>query len=349
MSKGKDASDIVVLEQDLLNLSECFVYRIPPMRSAEGHRAEDWNLPSPLATCALKAIRRDNSLLVKLLASRPKENGPPGSTEQYLFAQSTVTFSMKNENNNNHEIHTIFAQHLDHSITNVVDSSRYFVIRIQNEQTKREASVGVGFRERDDATNFKMACMEFVKIMAREYKVLHNITESQFDSYTEASNNDSTLPSSLNTKLSLKEGEKIHVSIPIKSGSKEIKDEIDIQHQHKHKQSDYKKKNKVLIGKGGLFLKKPPPPPSPVKNDEKNATSEDGKEEEVKNDSEGKEDNEAQNASSDGVDDDAPSSSNEENEKAVEDDKDNGESNQETPQNDDDDDDDDEWGDFESG
>jgi len=342
MSKGKDTSDVVVLEQDLLNLPECFIYRIPPMRSAEGHRAEDWNLPSPLATCALKTIRRDNSLLVKLLASRPKKNGPPGSTEQYLFAQSTVTFSMKNENNNNHEIHTIFSQHLDHSITNVVDSSRYFVIRIQNEKTKREASVGVGFRERDDATNFKMACIEFVKIMAREYKALHNITEHPFDSI-EDGNGDSTLPASLNTKLSLKEGEKIHVSIPIKSGSKEIKDEIDIQHQHKHKQSDYKKKNKALIGKGGLFLKKPPPPPSPVKAGDETNAGEDKKEE--KNDSDVKEEKEAHTASNE--DDDTPSSSTRENEKAVDDDKDNGESNQDISQNDDDDDD--EWGDFESG
>ena len=36
------------------------------------YSAEDWNLPSPLATCALKIIRRDNSLIVKILASRPK-------------------------------------------------------------------------------------------------------------------------------------------------------------------------------------------------------------------------------------------------------------------------------------
>lgn len=348
MSK-KEESDVVVLEQDLLNLPECYVYQVPPMRSAEGHRAEDWNLPSPLATCALKIIRRDNSLIVKILASRPKKNGPPGSTEQYLFAQSTVTFPIENKNksDNANDQHPNFSQHLDHSITSVVDSSRYFVIRIQNEKTNREASVGVGFRERDDAVSLKMACMEFVKIMNREYQVLHNITEEQQLSDTTTTDGDSTsLPLAINTKLSLKDGEKIRVNIKI--GSKENMDEI----------SDYKKnKNKALIGKGGLFLKKPPPPPSPAKNteDEKKAEIE---EEDVKNVDNCKSTVEEQPQTTLLKNDDVPSpssstnadiSKDKENEEVLDDNnKDDVESNDNVVSTNVDEDDD-EWGDFESG
>ena len=28
----------------LLTINECFVYKVPPLRTASGHRAEDWDL-----------------------------------------------------------------------------------------------------------------------------------------------------------------------------------------------------------------------------------------------------------------------------------------------------------------
>ncbi len=34
----------------LLTIKEVFVYKVPPLRSASGHRAEDWNLAAPLFT-----------------------------------------------------------------------------------------------------------------------------------------------------------------------------------------------------------------------------------------------------------------------------------------------------------
>ena len=34
----------------LLSIKEVFVYKVPPLRSASGHRAEDWDLATPLFT-----------------------------------------------------------------------------------------------------------------------------------------------------------------------------------------------------------------------------------------------------------------------------------------------------------
>ena len=52
-SSSSTIEDKVVIEQLLLKIDEAFIYRIPPMRSADGHRAEDWNLAKPLNTCSL--------------------------------------------------------------------------------------------------------------------------------------------------------------------------------------------------------------------------------------------------------------------------------------------------------
>lgn len=40
----------LVIEQPLLTLKEVFVYRVPPLRAASGHRAEDWGLANPVFT-----------------------------------------------------------------------------------------------------------------------------------------------------------------------------------------------------------------------------------------------------------------------------------------------------------
>lgn len=40
----------LVIEQPLLTMKEVFVYRVPPLRAASGHRAEEWGLANPVFT-----------------------------------------------------------------------------------------------------------------------------------------------------------------------------------------------------------------------------------------------------------------------------------------------------------
>jgi hypothetical protein len=101
-----------------------------------------------------------------------------------------------------------------------VDSSRYFVVKIQG-AGGREAVIGFGFRDRDEATDLRESLQHYQKAMGREAQ-----SESA--------------PASTFHVPQMAEGEKIHVNV--KGGSKRSKE---------------KSSSK---GGGMLLLKKPPPP-----------------------------------------------------------------------------------------
>ncbi|KAL7451866.1 hypothetical protein ACHAWC_006691 [Mediolabrus comicus] len=243
---AEEIEEKVVIEQRLLKLDEVFVYRIPPMRSADGHRAEDWNLAKPLQTCSLIVNRLDAALCINIMAERPKANAPPGATESYLFAQSTIKVGADDH------------KKLEHWVESVIDSSRYFAVRIRDSKTGREAFIGVGFRERNDATNFRMTMEDYCNDLRKEEKAqeLHrqfeqSIEDQSCEKEDGVSEGQSSLPPVI-SNLSLKEGEKIHINIKGGGGSKRVTPA---------------KSSKQTPKKGGLVgLRKPPPPPSPDVN-----------------------------------------------------------------------------------
>jgi hypothetical protein len=237
---GDGADERVVVEQRLLKIDEVFIYRIPPMRSADGHRAEDWNLAKPLATCSLLVARRDNDLCINIMADRPKPGAPEGATENYLFARSEIRVDV-----------TKPSQKLEYWVNAAVDSSRYFAVRIKDSKTGREAFIGVGFRERADATNFRMTLDDYIDSLKREEKA-EELRRRFEESLTKAGGSskvggdacdveESPLPKSC---LGLKEGEKLHINITSKRANSA------------NRQSPKVKGVGSLIG-----LKKPPPPP----------------------------------------------------------------------------------------
>merc|ERR1719162_2959591 len=93
-SSSTDEEVKVVIEQTLLKVEEVFVYRIPPCPTSGGHRADDWNLANPQATCSLVVLRRDSALLIRLFSDQPMEGGPTGAKEQVLFAQCKMDLDM---------------------------------------------------------------------------------------------------------------------------------------------------------------------------------------------------------------------------------------------------------------
>mmetsp|Transcript_27252 Transcript_27252/g.38327 ORF Transcript_27252/g.38327 Transcript_27252/m.38327 type:complete len:293 (-) Transcript_27252:206-1084(-) len=230
--KKEEDEDRVVLQQRLLKTDEVFVYRIPPMKTSSGHRAEDWELAKPLETCSLIVEIIDDALYCKFFAEKPKQGGPDGATEPALFAQAKIKLDDD-------------VPYINHWVEPVVDSSRYFVIRISDGTGKRQAHIGIGFRERDDASNFRMSLQEYENSLRKEKEAeqMHQAYEEEIQTNPdskEESDGSSSGPTA--SKLSLKEGEKLHINL---KGSKPRRETP----------------KKSGGGGGPVLLKKPPKPP----------------------------------------------------------------------------------------
>ena len=123
-------------ERQLCMVPKVNVFRVPALKQADGYRCTGWEGNQ----CWAGRIR----VLVK--GNKPR-----------IVLDDTQTGN-------------IFAEApLDHpnAIEPVLDSSRYFVIRVV--QGTRHAFIGVGFDERNDAFDFKLQCSEAVKA-AQEYE-----------------------------------------------------------------------------------------------------------------------------------------------------------------------------------
>jgi len=118
------------LEFTLLNKYQSKVYPIPPAVSADGHRASDWKESIWIGRC--KIVGKGKTLTIKLV----------DSATDSLFAQCVIP-------NGEHEKY----------VEPVVDSSRYFVLKITNDQ--RHAFIGFGFSDRNDAFDFKSCLNDF--------------------------------------------------------------------------------------------------------------------------------------------------------------------------------------------
>lgn len=176
----------ILLKQTLMSHKECFVYKVPPLATASGYRANDWNLEAPLETCGFQVERRNNDLyLLFTLENHTK-----------LFALSKIEGEGKSINSIN--------------VETVMDSSRYFVCKIlqsnpnakdatKNKSNARTALLGFGFRERDIAIDVLANLQQFRQSIDREIK------SKDLAAKTKA------IPT-------LAEGEKLHIRIPGGSG-----------------------------------------------------------------------------------------------------------------------------------
>jgi len=119
--------------------AEVFVYNIPPRPSNRGYRASDWKLDAPDFTGRLKVASKGPKLFIKI---EDKVSGE-------LFAQCPVD------------------EYPGPAIEAVLDSSRYFVVRIQNEGGQ-SANVGIGFADRGDSFDLNVALQDYFKGLKNE-------------------------------------------------------------------------------------------------------------------------------------------------------------------------------------
>ncbi|CCD73702.1 NECAP PHear domain-containing protein [Caenorhabditis elegans] len=124
-------------ENVLMVKPKVFVYRIPPIGTS-GHKAADWNLDSPAWTGRMRLVAIGKRLEMRL------EDGETCD----LYAKCPID------------------AHPGNAIEAVSDSSRYFVIRLQNDNGQ-QAFVGCGFQERGDAFDFNVTLQDHFRYIER--------------------------------------------------------------------------------------------------------------------------------------------------------------------------------------
>jgi hypothetical protein len=114
------------------------------------YSAEFWPLTKPLQCCSFVIERRGNAILLIFTYSADNQLGP-----HKLFALCTVDVVGKSDP-------------LEHYVEPVMDSTRYFVVRVTDEKAGREALIGLGFREQNEAADFRATLARYQSDIAKE-------------------------------------------------------------------------------------------------------------------------------------------------------------------------------------
>ncbi|GLT50248.1 hypothetical protein SLA2020_237460 [Shorea laevis] len=205
------------IELLLFQVSECYVYLIPPRKSASSYRADEWNVNKWAWEGTLKVISKGEECIIRL---EDKSTGE-------LYARA---FLRNGE---------------PHPVEPVIDSSRYFVLRVEENigGRVRHAFIGIGFRERTEAYDFQAALHDHMKYLNK--KRTAEEMEQQFQNTS-------------SVDYSLKEGETLVLQIKTKGGSS-AKSKILEQGVSSLSIEDKGKQKEAVIS-----IKPPPPPPTPL-------------------------------------------------------------------------------------
>ncbi|KAK3265817.1 hypothetical protein CYMTET_25531, partial [Cymbomonas tetramitiformis] len=192
----KDESGDATFDILLCHLPESFLYQIPPARTSAGHRAADWNIEKPpLKTVSIRIVEACNSTSSEgEKCSVRLEDQTTGE----LFAACPVYVDKP----------------LISAVEPVLDSSRYFAIRVEEEgKGGQHAYVGIGFAERHSASEFQATLQDYYRRAERGRQAERNRAEEQ------CGDEASTGPTVPKVDMAFKPGESIRLSL--KGGSNE--------------------------------------------------------------------------------------------------------------------------------
>uniref|UniRef100_A0A0D3ER79 NECAP PHear domain-containing protein n=1 Tax=Oryza barthii TaxID=65489 RepID=A0A0D3ER79_9ORYZ len=231
------------VELVLFQVAECYVYLIPPRKTAASYRADEWNVNKWAWEGTLKVVSKGEECIIKL---EDKNTGE-------LYARA---FLREDE---------------PHPVEPVIDSSRYFVLRVEEniDGRQRHAFIGLGFRERPQAYDFQAALHDHMKYLNKK-----KTAEEMVQHYEKSSSVDYSLKEGETLVLQLKNKPAVEPGFSLvsyfngpigqnglaqkESGAK-IKSAFFEQGLNKLSFNE-----KANSKEAPVSLKLPPPPPSPV-------------------------------------------------------------------------------------
>ncbi|CAH8301029.1 unnamed protein product [Eruca vesicaria subsp. sativa] len=213
-----DNEEREAIEIPLFQVPECYVYLIPPRKSAASYRADEWDVNKWAWEGALKVVSKGEECIIKLVDKTTGE----------LYAQAFLRDG---------ELHPVEA---------VIDSSRYFVLRVEENigGRVRHAFIGLGFRERTEAYDFQAALHDHMKYLNKK-----KTAEEMEQHFQNTSSVD----------YSLKEGETIVIQLKNMS-EKDTKSKLVDKSLTNLKLEDKGKSIETTIPS----IIPPPPPPGPL-------------------------------------------------------------------------------------
>ncbi|KAJ6248592.1 necap-like protein [Anaeramoeba flamelloides] len=177
-------------ERTLLVIPECNAFKIPPLQTSKGFTCSEWQ-GNHIWTGRMRIVSNGEECIIRL----------EDTNTDKVFGQCFYNVDKEGD------------------VTPVIDSSRFFVLKIKNSQG-RHAFIGIGFEERATAFDFNVALEEHRNNVIEMRQPKKKLSDEPKKDY------------------SLKEGQKIKISIG---------------------QSKKKKTRTKKTTGGGLFKLAPPP------------------------------------------------------------------------------------------
>lgn len=170
----KSLEDPEVIERVRCNIPEAHVFKLPPRPTAGGWRGAEWDKEVWQGT--LKVVERGDLTVILLVDSNNAK----------IFAVCPVK---------------------EGAVDRCVDSSRYFVLRVENGETGKHMFIGLAFNERNDAFDFNTSLED-----ARREKEAEERAAAKMSEYANEKKD-----------YSMKEGQKIHIAVSKVSTKKSSK------------------------------------------------------------------------------------------------------------------------------
>ncbi|KAJ1023651.1 hypothetical protein NDA18_004637 [Ustilago nuda] len=169
---------------------ESFVYRVPPRSSTAGYKAAEWgDMEAFLWKGRLRIMETSNCNTCSIRL----EDANTGE----LFAECPYDVTGT-------------------SVEPVLDSSRYFVLRVESEgpHGKKKAYIGMGFQDRSDSFDFNVALQDWTKRQKAAANRAANPTADDNEGSLIHEGPSPHLPTGPKKDFSLKEGETFAIKLP---------------------------------------------------------------------------------------------------------------------------------------
>ncbi|KAL1954371.1 hypothetical protein VTO42DRAFT_1237 [Malbranchea cinnamomea] len=137
------------------------VYAIPPLTSMKGYTAADWTTPDPRNGGKTRQIFTARLRIVETAIPVPSSTPRPGDVNPTDQEKVTADILLEDPDNGN-----LFAAapYTDEGVVeHVVDSSRFFALRVVGDG--RKAVLGIGFEDRSEAFDFGVTLQEVRKVL----------------------------------------------------------------------------------------------------------------------------------------------------------------------------------------